>query len=227
MENQDRSLIIWGGISGVVMTVVYGLGQSLPAAGIDVTPATLMQIFFWTAAAFGPLGVINSFAIYKALAWERQGAANRLALLMSLLAYAIVTMMLLVQGSVSYYAMELTADSSLLQLLRAVDLGMDLAWDIFMGASLVLTAGVMRGHSRFGPWWSYPAGILGVLLIVFNGLTAPVPPNSAGLVDVGPATALYGVILSAYVIRLGSQIPRPSPTAVRSGRRRHTEQRRS
>lgn len=137
MENQDRSLIIWGGISGVVMTVVYGLGQSLPAAGIDVTPATLMQIFFWTAAAFGPLGVINSFAIYKALAWERQGAANRLALLMSLLAYAIVTMMLLVQGSVSYYAMELTADSSLLQLLRAVDLGMDLAWDIFMGASLV------------------------------------------------------------------------------------------
>lgn len=213
MEKQDRSLLIWGGISGVVMTVVYGVGQSLPAAGIDVTPTILMQIFFWTAASFGPLGVINSFAIYKVLAWERQGAVNRLALLMSLLAYGIITIMLLVQGSVSYFAAELGSDSSIFHLLRAVDLGIDLAWDIFMGASLVLTAAVMRGHSRFGPWWSYPAGIFGLLLIVFNGVTAPIPPNSAGLVDVGPATALYGIILSAYIIQLGTKISRPSPTA--------------
>lgn len=216
MEQQDRSLLIWGGVCGVVMTVVYGVGQTLPATGIDVTPATLMQIFFWTAAAFGPMGVINSFAIYRVLAWERQGAANRLALLMSLLAYAIVTMMLLVQGSVSYFAIESGSAPSLLQVLRAVDLGMDLAWDIFMGVSLVLTAGVMRGHGRFGRWWSYAAGALGALLIVFNGVTAPVPPSSAGLVDVGPATALYGVILSAYIIRIGTQVPRPSPTTVES-----------
>lgn len=213
-EKHDRSLLIWGGISGVVMTVVYGLGQSLPAAGIDVTASILMQFFFWTAAAFGPLGVINSFAIYKVLAWERDGATNRLALLMSLLAYAMVSMMLLVQGSVSYFASELGADTSSFQLLRAVDLGMDLAWDIFMGASLVLTAVVMRGHSRFGPWWSYPAGILGVLLIALNGWTAPEPPASAGLVDVGPATALYGIILSVYIIRLGTRLRRSSPPAV-------------
>lgn len=200
----------------MVMTVVYGLGQGLPAAGIDVTPTILMQFFFWTAAAFGPLGVINSLAIYTVLAWERQGAANRLALLMSLLAYAIVTMMLLVQGSVSYFAMELGSDISLYQVLRAVDLGMDLAWDIFMGASLLLTACVMHGHSRFGPWWSYPAGILGLLLIVFNGMTAPIPPASSGLVDVGPATGLYGLILSAYIIRIGTQIPGPSSIAGKS-----------
>lgn len=209
MERQDRSLLIWGGISGVVMTIVYGVGQSLPAADIEVTPSALMQIFFWTAAAFGSLGVINSFAIYTVLTWERQGATNRLALLMSLLAYAIVTIMLLVQGSVAYFAMDSSADSSNVYLLRAVDLGMDLAWDIFMGTSLVLTAGVMWRHSRFGLWWSTPALVLGALLIVFNGITAPIPPASAGLVDVGPATALYGIVMSAYIIRLGTQIPRP------------------
>lgn len=206
----------WGGIAGVAMTVVYGLGQSLPAMGIDVTPNMLMQFFFWTAVAFGPLGIINSFAIYRVLAWERQGAANRLALLMSLLAYAIVTIMLLVQGSVTYYAAESGADSSLFQLLRAVDLGIDLAWDIFMGASLLLTAGVMHGHSRFGRFWSYPAGVVGLLLIVFNGMTAPLPPAAAGLVDVGPATGLYGLVLSAYIIRLGAGIAGPTQAPVKS-----------
>lgn len=216
MEKQDRSLLIWGGISGVVMTVVYGLGQSLPAFDVDVTPAMLMQVFFWTAAVFGPLGVINSFAIYRVLAWERQGALNRLALLMSLLAYAIVTIMLLVQGSVSYYAAELGAEASLLRLLRSVDLGIDLAWDVFMGASLMLTAAVMRRHRRFGAWWSYPAGVLGLLLIVLNGITAPLPPNSAGLFDVGPATALYGIVLSAYIIWIGTKVPRATALTGRS-----------
>lgn len=135
---------------------------------------------------------------------------------MSLLAYAIVTIMLLVQGSVSYYAMELGSDLSLFRLLRAVDLGIDLAWDVFMGASLLLTAGVMWGHSRFGRWWSLPAWVFGTLLIVFNGMTAPIPPNAAGLVDVGPATALYGIILSVYIIRLGIQTPRPSAATVKA-----------
>lgn len=216
MEKQDRPLLVWGGIAGVVMTVIYGLGQSLPATGIDVTPNMLMQLFFWTAASFGPLGVINSFAIYRVLAWERQGAANRLALLMSLLAYAIVTIMLLVQGSVTYYAARSGADASLFQLLRAVDLGIDLAWDIFMGASLLLTAGVMHGHSRFGRLWSYPAGVFGLLLIVFNGMTAPLPPAAAGLVDVGPVTGLYGLVLSVYIIRLGAGKTGPAQTPVKS-----------
>lgn len=216
MEKQDRPLLVWGGIAGVVMTVVYGLGQSLPATGIDVTPNMLIQLFFWTAASFGPLGVINSFAIYRVLAWERQGAANRLALLMSLLAYAIVTIMLLVQGSVTYYAARSGADASLFQLLRAVDLGIDLAWDIFMGASLLLTAGVMHGHSRFGRLWSYPAGVFGLLLIVFNGMTAPLPPAAAGLVDVGPVTGLYGLVLSVYIIRLGAGKTGPAQTPVKS-----------
>lgn len=216
VQKQDRPLLVWGGIAGVVMTVVYGLGQTLPTTGIDVTPNMLMQFFFWTATAFGPLGVINSFAIYRVLAWERQGAANRLALLMSLLAYAIVTIMLLVQGSVSYYAAESGADSSLFQLLRAVDLGIDLAWDIFMGASLLLTVGVMHGHSRFGRLWSYPAVVFGLLLIVLNGITAPLPPAAAGLVDVGPVTGLYGLVLSVYLIRLGAGIAGPDHAPVKS-----------
>lgn len=53
------------------------------------------------------------------------------------------------------------------------------------------------------------AGVLGVLLIVFNGITAPLPPDSSGLVDVGPAIALYGLLLSGYLIHLGVRAGRP------------------
>lgn len=205
-EPQDRSLLIWGGVAGVVMTVVYGIGQSLPGAGVELGAGGAMQVFFWTAVAFGPLGVINSYAIYRLLAWERQGAMNRLALLMSLLAYGIVTVMLLVQGSVGYFAAE--ADADLMRMLRGVDLGIDLAWDVFMGTSLMLTAGVMWRHSRFRMWWAIPAGILGLLLIVLNGITAPNPPNSASLIDVGPLTAIYGTLLSVFLVRAGAKLPR-------------------
>lgn len=126
-ESRDRSLVVWGGVAGVVMTVVYGLGQALPEFGFDPSPAGAMRVFFLIAAVFGPLGVVNSYAIYRVLAWERDGAPNRLSLVLSVLAYGAVTIMLLVQGSVGYYAADLDAAGASVDLLRAVDLGIDLA----------------------------------------------------------------------------------------------------
>lgn len=88
-ESRDRSLVVWGGVAGVVMTVVYGLGQALPEFGFDPSPAGAMRVFFLIAAVFRPLGVVNSYAIYRVLAWERDGAPNRLSLLLSVLAYGL------------------------------------------------------------------------------------------------------------------------------------------
>lgn len=220
MEPGDRPVLIAGGIAGVISVLAYAAGQSLPLA-LDAPERWLMPIFFGTALLFGPLGIANSYALYRALAWERQGALNRLAFVMSVIAFGLVTAMLLVQGTVNALVPSALAAAAgaegqgavnaAFRLVRGVDLGLDLAWDIFMGVSMILTAPLLAGHSRFGWWFAAPAGVLGALLIVLNGITAPFPPGSRGLVDIGPVVGAYGLVLSTYMARIGWQVRAADP----------------
>ncbi len=167
--------------------------------------------------------MVNSYALYRLLAWERQGPLNRLALLMSVVAFALVTAMLLVQGAVEevFRATLPTAAGAggeeglrlACRLVRAVDFGLDLAWDVFMGVSMLLTAPLMAVHSRLGWWFALPAGVLGALLMALNGATFPWPPGTRGVVDVGPAVALYAAVLSTFMARIGWQVCRREPAA--------------
>lgn len=211
-ERGDGPLLIAGGIAGVASVIVYAASQALPPALGEHGQGLAV---FGTAALFGPLGMVNSYALYRMLAWERQGSLNRLALLMSVVAFALVTAMLLVQGAAHEVFRATLPDAAsagdeeglrlAFRLVRAVDFGLDLAWDVFMGASMLLTAPLMAGHSRLGWWFALPAGVLGILLIALNAATFPWPPSARGALDVGPAIALYAAVLSTYMARIGWQ----------------------
>lgn len=217
MDQQgDRRLLVAGGLCGLVSVVLYILPAIIGPTEYYGFPAKAPQAmtiaYFWALALMGPLGIVNSYALYRLLAWERQGAANRLGFLFSVAAFGIVTEMVMIQDVVRLVISEhwLAASASQRELwevvyrgLDGIDLGLDLAWDMFLGISMLVTAPLMVRHSRLGPWWGIPSALLGMLLLGLNGSTVPKPPASSGLFDVGPIVGLYGAALSVYMVRLG------------------------
>jgi hypothetical protein len=70
-------------------------------------------------------------------------------------------------------------------------LGLDVAWDTYIGLGTIFFAWAMLGHPRFRWPFAVPGFALGLLVIVLNLHTFPSPPAEAGSVDVGPFVGLW------------------------------------
>lgn len=215
----SRRMFIYGGLAGILSCVFYSLLFTVPVeyAGFPVMASQpQIVIYFWAGPLMAVCGILNSYAIYCILATERKGSMNRLAYLFSVIAFSFVTAMIMIQEAVRITISQRylgTADSikqklyqSIYIALDGVDLGIDLAWDLFLGLSIILTGIVMLKHSRFKAWFGIPSILCGVLLLVLNAITAPIPPDARGLFDVGPFVGLYGLLLSVYMVWCGIKI---------------------
>lgn len=89
------------------------------------------------------LSIAYSYALYSLIAVERQGFANRFGFLMAVAAFVILAKMLLVQSAVrmgieGYKAVASAVEQSQWQMIlrgaRLVDMGLDVAWDMLIGA---------------------------------------------------------------------------------------------
>jgi hypothetical protein len=59
----------------------------------------------------------------------------------------------------------------------------------------------MFGRRGFGAWLAAPGVLIGALLLIFNIATFPKPPDTAGLVDLGPLVGLWYLVV---YVRLGA-----------------------
>lgn len=181
------------------------------------TSATLVVISAWPV-----LSIVYSYALFSFVAAERDGPANRLALLFAALAFATVLSMIVVQLAVGAGIGEITrgmdepAAQALRRGLRMIDLGMDVAWDMLIGTALVFSGQALRRRSGFGPGWGIPSMAFGVALIALNAATFPWPPANRGLFDIGPFIALFMMALAA---RLAYLARRAAPASAGKDRR--------
>lgn len=208
--SQQTSFLIWGGASGVIGTLCY-----VAAAAISLNAQTT----FLLAMAWPILSIIFVFCLFRFIDLYKRQMTNYLALIFACLAFTLVAIMLssqlsVVAGTEEYIKQSPANQQELLKTfrksLRLVDLGIDVAWDLFIGTSLIFLAVTLRSHPNFGPWWALPASILGILLIVLNVITFPWPPNTRDLIDVGPAIALYIIALAVRLFSLGIKIKNAS-----------------
>lgn len=206
----DRRLLITGGISGIISIMAY----------VIVTVAPLTPTFAFLLAMLWPLlSIVYAYALYSFIATEREGSANRIGFVLAVAAFSMVAMMISVQLAVKIgmaeYRVSATADEIavapfMTDAIRLVDLGLDLAWDFFIGATLIVVAFPMSRHSKLGYRWGVPSGVLGALLIGLNAATFPWPPDTRGLVDIGPLIGLYVVLLSTHLVTSGIKMERGS-----------------
>jgi len=213
----DRTLLKVGGLCGVLAVLFY-LSSQLPPFGdmhhdfpIRASRSKIVAAW-WLSTLWGPLGIVNVYAVYRLLARERDGAVNKLAFVFGVVGFVAVVLQLMVQQAVLLRASDLALNGPASQVetwhdmalvARGVDWGIDLAWDLFLGLWMLLTAPLMLGHSRLGRRWGIPAVVLAIALLGFNAVTVPFPPETEGLIDVGPIVGLYYAVLSAYLLKLG------------------------
>ncbi len=201
-------LIILGGFSGITGILCYGV-----VAATSLSPVLTYAV----AMAWPVLSIVFVYALYRYISAERQTAANQLAFVFAGLAFTVVACMISVQLAVNMGMEEAIREagassgqqellSTIRRSMRWVDLGMDVAWDIFIGVALLFLSFALGRHKRFGRWWGIPSGVLGGGLIVLNIWTFPWPPVARNLFDIGPVIGLFILVLSIKLVLLGREL---------------------
>ncbi len=162
------------------------------------------------AFSFGPLFMLCSVGLFYVLKEWKDSINLRIAALFNIVATALVTLMLVVQLTghafhERYQGLERGSVSTeqlnwIFKEVNAVQLGMDVAWDIFISAGTFLFALVMFNHPLINKIISVLGMVFSVVLLGFNFTYFPEPPAEAGSMDFGPLVALWYLALMLWLI---------------------------
>ncbi len=140
------------------------------------------------AAAVGPLLGMACVGLYRLLRLHRRSLTSELGVISNVLAGCLFSTMLLLQFAVRQRAAGARAvDDQLV----AVWLGIDVAWDAYIGLGTAMFAVAMWGHPRFGRGFAVSGLLIAVVMLAFNIYTFPEPPAESGLIDLGPLVGLW------------------------------------
>jgi len=167
------------------------------------------KISLLLAFAFGPLFMLSSVGLFFLLKHWKDSINLRIAVLFNTVATAMLTMMLVVQltGQEFHQQYEAADRGSvseeqlnwIFKEVNSVQLGMDLAWDIFISIGTFFFALVMFNHPKMNKVISILGLVFSVLLLGFNLTYFPNPPGEAGSIDFGPFVAIWYLVLMVWL----------------------------
>jgi hypothetical protein len=212
-ERASRSrLLVLGGLSGVAAGLLFfGVQAAIPwehDLPLEL-PRWEAVLGFWMILLVAPFAIGFAYTLSRLIAWERDGPLNRLGFVFAVVAFSILALTQSFQNAVSIVLTdEMKAEGSGPEAwertyagLNALDLGTDLAWDLFLGLWLLCIGLAMFRHSRLGARWAIPALALVPPFFAFNVAATPDPP----VVDLGPVIGMYSTALSAWLVWLGTR----------------------
>jgi hypothetical protein len=211
--NETRVVDDWikyGGYSGVIFAILFMGSAVLPLPDQVSTVAALVLPLFLVVAHVG---------LYQFLSRRKLSFTNQVAVIFGICAPVLVSAMLTVQMSMvsymgKYYSpLEKAAKEGQINIWRAVDsvqLGLDVAWDMFILPTVILfSIGAMK-HPAFGKVFGAIGLLLGSVGLVLNIGTFPTPPINVGLPDVGPFVVTWYAILFVLMIRAHRKLSQAS-----------------
>jgi hypothetical protein len=190
-----------GAWSGLIAALLFMGGALIPMP--DRLAIVMILVF--------PLPLLVAHVgLYRFLSRERASMWNQLAVILGICAPVLVSAMLTVQQSMIaymqryYHPLDEATRQAQINIWRAVDsvqLGLDVAWDMFILPAMILfSLGVMR-DTAFPRWFGFTGLVLGVGGLFLNIWTFPTPPINVGLPDVGPFAMTWYAILFVLLIR--------------------------
>ncbi len=176
IEETEIRWVKVGIVGGFAASVLYPLALFAPFP----VPVTAVL-----GSLLGPAIGVGSLGLYRLIRLHGPSVAAALGAVHNLIAGALLTAMVLVQLAVRARAPERIGD------VVGIWLGLDVAWDVYIGLGTLAFGWAMRRHPRFGWWFAAPGLVLGFLVVALNLVSFPTPPANAGLFDVGPFVGLW------------------------------------
>jgi hypothetical protein len=190
--------------AGLLVLGVYFVTTTGVVSGRDVVTRSL-------AFAIGPVAIIGIFRLLDTLNSDRHRQAIRICRVFLVSAFVLFTTMVILQQMtlLQFRALEASVPAlgtgETLRVVRAgvnfTQLGIDVAFDVFYCAGVMILGGVLYSLPAFGR----VIGALGVAaagaLLVVNLMAFPSVPTEVGLPDLGPVTALWWVLVIGLQLR--------------------------
>ena len=187
--------IKFGCVAGILSLASYAAAAFVPLPD---------AVGYLAAFAFGPLLSIGFVGLYHFISLQKNSPWLQAGTLLAIAGGVTVLLMLCVQQSI-FATMDEVKEKNIVfspELktgLNAVQLGLDVAWDVLISGAMILVGIGMFGHSRFGKIFPIAGIILGTLLLSFNIYYFPVPPDESGSIDFGPFAALWFLVVFIIV----------------------------
>jgi hypothetical protein len=187
-----------------ITAIITGLGAVISYTLLVVLSGPYIALVI-LSSAFGPLLAAASLGLYHVLAESGNPVVLQLAVLFNVLGAAIFTMMLLVQLAIGYQLQSIGKEAidptALRTAMIGVQLGLDVAWDIFISLGTLLFAISMLRDARFGLIVGIAGILIAVALLILNLWTFPTPPAAKNLVDLGPLVGIWYLAVTIMMIR--------------------------
>ncbi|UCE22016.1 MAG: hypothetical protein JSV46_07340 [Candidatus Aminicenantes bacterium] len=193
--------VITGLVCGFLAGISYGVSIAVSL------PLKVAYPIFW---AFGPLLSASAPGFYHFVKHYRKSIPLQIGTLFLIIAGASVTMMGTMQAAVraEFRAVSLEGASEITKeawrraysMGNAVQMGVDVTWDIFIFTSVFLLGMAMFKHPKLGWMFGVPGCIVAFLGLAFNIYTFPHNPGTQGLVDMGPFVWLWFSAVAVKVI---------------------------
>lgn len=184
------------------LAVITGLATLGTYFVAILVPLPSLRLSYLVFMAFGPLFCTTIFALRIFLKEEAPSIALDVAALLLIIAGAINTFMAAMQGALRIYFSDLPHGDSVPEVAHtawkmglhagnAIQLGADMAWDVFVLSGVIILGVALIRHPRFGPWFGWSAIVLGAAGLILNAATFPTPPAEGDLFDIGPLVGLW------------------------------------
>jgi hypothetical protein len=186
MPDYDQIAVIRiGAVAGLCTCIVYPLMifAPLPTLGAVVL-----------ASSMGPLLGLASWGLREFINLDRPRPAATLGAISNTLAGALLTAMLLVQLAAGIRSGDKPGSDVV-----SVWLGLDVAWDVYVGLGTLFFAVCALRHPRLGRVIGVVGIAIAVGLLALNLYCFPTPPGEAGLVDLGPVIGLWYLVVTVAV----------------------------
>jgi hypothetical protein len=164
------------------------------AAIVATSPSGLTEAVL--AAAIGPLLGGASWGLREFINVDYRRLSSDLGAGANALAGALLSASLLVQLAVK----DETGDGPAAEL-EAVWLGLDVAWDAYIGLGTILFGISALAHPRLGRIFGLTGIAIGAALLVLNLASFPTPPANAGSIDIGPLVGLWYLAVTLVIFR--------------------------
>lgn len=189
-------------VCGIIASVTYGLAIFVPL------PFRVDYLIFFCVGPFMMAGMVG---IFHYLSAERDSIALRLGTMFMICAGIAITMMATMQGMIRGHYREVISGAesdAVKQALRdefygvdTTQLGLDMAFDVFVSTGTFLFALALARHPRFGLWIGVPGMVVAATGLFLNAISFPeANAGNAGYIDPAPFFGtFYGALSLKFV----------------------------